>query len=45
MIGANDYKSMQEVIERRMKYDDKPDLLLIDGGRGHVHCVQKRLMS
>ncbi len=43
VIGANDYKSMQEVIERRMKYGDKPDLLLIDGGRGHVHCVQKTL--
>jgi excinuclease ABC, C subunit len=43
VVGPNDYASMQEVIERRMKYNNKPDLLLIDGGRGHVHCVEKIL--
>lgn len=41
--GINDYASMQEIILRRMKYDNKPDLLLIDGGRGHVQCVLKTL--
>ncbi len=43
VTGINDYASMQEIILRRMKYDDKPDLLLIDGGRGHVQCVLKIL--
>ena len=43
VVGQNDYASMQEIILRRMKYDNKPDLLLIDGGRGHVNCVLQTL--
>lgn len=43
VFGPDDYKSMQEIIERRMKYNPKPDLLLIDGGQGHVHCVKEIL--
>jgi len=46
--GQNDYASMQEVIFRRFKHaekenDDKfskmPDLILLDGGRGHLNAV------
>ncbi len=44
----NDYACMQEVIRRRLSHlhDDsdegfsrKPDLILLDGGRGHVNAV------
>jgi excinuclease ABC subunit C len=44
----NDYASMQEVIFRRFKHAEKgndekfaemPDLILIDGGRGHLNAV------
>ena len=43
----NDYASLQEVLERRLKhteYDD-PHLILIDGGRGQLRAVQKTLES
>ncbi len=45
----NDYGSMQEVLRRRLLHlDDKddeyfsrtPDLILLDGGKGHVSAVQ-----
>ena len=45
----DDYSSMREAIKRRIKHlkEDKntsfaeyPDLLLIDGGKGHVSCVK-----
>ncbi|MDE6004288.1 MAG: excinuclease ABC subunit UvrC [Oscillospiraceae bacterium] len=48
--NQNDYACMQEVIRRRLKYLDnnnntgfgrKPDLILLDGGKGHVHAVQE----
>ncbi len=44
----NDYACMQEVIRRRLRHlhDDsdpwfsrKPDLILLDGGRGHVNAI------
>lgn len=45
--GQNDYACMQEVIERRIQRfldDDEsfkplPDLILLDGGKGHVSAV------
>lgn len=46
--GQNDYACMQEVIRRRLNHlgdpDDpyfarKPDLILLDGGKGHVNAV------
>lgn len=46
----NDYASMQEVLERRFKeyfngtdegFKTKPDLILLDGGKGHVSAVMK----
>ncbi len=59
--GADDYKSMQEVIRRRMiesyieeekiatgemekgkeKFLPRPDLILLDGGRGHVNAIRQ----
>ena len=32
VIGPNDYDSMAEIVERRLKYGDFPDLMLLDGG-------------
>ena len=46
----NDYGSMQEVLRRRLMhivtgegdqfFTRKPDLILLDGGRGHVHAIE-----
>ena len=43
VIGPNDYDSMAEIVERRLKYGDFPDLLLLDGGNGQVSAVKKVL--
>ncbi len=51
--GPNDYGSMQEVLYRRFKraqagdtsFNTYPDLLLIDGGRGHVAAANKVLRA
>lgn len=39
----DDYQSMRETITRRFKKNQTPDLLLIDGGKGQLHAVQKTL--
>ncbi len=49
--GTDDYASMREAIKRRLahlsdgagSFAEYPDLLLIDGGRGHVSVVQEVL--
>ncbi|NLT57691.1 MAG: excinuclease ABC subunit UvrC [Clostridiales bacterium] len=49
--GQDDYESMREVIWRRMRrfrqgeegFEQLPDLLLLDGGRGHLSAVQEVL--
>ena len=50
--APDDYTSMKEALRRRIKHlkEDKsgsfseyPDLLLIDGGKGHVSCVKSVL--
>jgi len=51
--GTDDYASMREVIERRLRHlDDEtgsfaeiPDLILLDGGRGHVATVRALLQE
>ncbi len=51
--GPDDYGSMQEVIFRRFSRMQKgdesfrkaPDFLLIDGGKGHVHAVNKMMQA
>jgi excinuclease ABC subunit C len=51
VIGTDDYASMREVIRRRLShYEDEkatgkgfgrlPDLILLDGGKGHVSAVK-----
>ena len=42
--GPNDYEMMKEAIQRRLKRIDqdgweKPDLILIDGGKGHLNKI------
>ncbi len=49
--GIDDYACMQEVIRRRFKhyldgdegFDELPDLILLDGGKGHVNAVKEVL--
>jgi len=48
VIGANDYASMEEVLDRRFKRlieNDpafaKPDLIILDGGLGQLHSAKK----
>lgn len=43
VVGPNDYDSMAEIVERRLKYGDFPDLMLLDGGKGQVSAVKKIL--
>lgn len=43
VIGPNDYDSIAEIVERRLKYGDFPDLMLLDGGKGQVSSVKKVL--
>lgn len=41
--ASDDYGALQEVLTRRYKRalqeDDLPDLIIIDGGRGHLNCA------
>ncbi len=41
--GPNDYASMAEIVERRIKHGNLPDLILLDGGKGHVTTIQEVL--
>ncbi len=51
VVGLNDYACMQEVIRRRFQhykdgdesFSTMPDLILLDGGKGHVSAVQEVL--
>lgn len=43
--GSDDYASMYEVIERRLKRDDFPDIILLDGGKGHVSTIRNLLSN
>ena len=46
VVGADDFKSMAEVISRRLQrispeFGEKPDLIVVDGGLGQLHSAQK----
>ena len=49
--GTDDYASMREAISRRIEhlsdedgaYSRCPDLILLDGGKGHVHVIRELL--
>ena len=41
--GPDDYASMAEVLDRRLKHGNLPDLILLDGGKGQVSAVKKDL--
>lgn len=45
--GQDDYASMREAVERRMKHKNEvmPDLILLDGGKGHVSTIRKLLLE
>ncbi|MBR6357195.1 MAG: excinuclease ABC subunit UvrC [Lachnospiraceae bacterium] len=45
VVGADDYASMAEVITRRLSHLEwtRPNMLLIDGGKGQVHAVQEAI--
>jgi excinuclease ABC subunit C len=56
VTGQDDYSSMCEMISRRFKeyeihknedsgFGKKPDLILLDGGKGHVSAVKSKLYS
>lgn len=39
--GVDDYAMMAETVERRLSKGPSPDLLLIDGGKGHLAAVAR----
>lgn len=46
VIGANDVATMYEVIKRRYTLiTNKPDLIIVDGGKGQVNAARKALQE
>lgn len=56
VTGTDDYASMQEVLQRRFErylseeqqdeaFDRLPDLILLDGGKGHVGVIEPMLRA
>ena len=52
-LGRDDYASMREALSRRLShigdgaasFGERPDLILLDGGEGHVRTVKELLYS
>jgi len=46
VVGSDDVGMMREVLLRRFKNDwAQPDLILLDGGKGHLNMAQKLLLD
>jgi len=43
--GIDDYAMIAETVTRRLKKDDPPDLLVIDGGKGHLSAAQRAIKA
>ncbi|MFO7830671.1 MAG: excinuclease ABC subunit UvrC [Desulfuromonadaceae bacterium] len=47
VTGADDYASMQEVLQRRlsrgMREDNLPDMILLDGGKGQLSAAEQTI--
>jgi excinuclease ABC subunit C len=43
--GIDDYAMIAEAVTRRLKKDDPPDLLVIDGGKGHLSAAHRAIES
>ncbi|MBN1626687.1 MAG: excinuclease ABC subunit UvrC [Deltaproteobacteria bacterium] len=41
--GINDYEMMSELVIRHLKVSEPPDLLVLDGGKGHLLTVTKAI--
>ncbi len=41
--GNNDFAMLREVLKRRIKYEDFPDVFVVDGGRAQVNTFLKAL--
>src|SRR5262249_51630694 len=41
----NDYAALQEIVMRRYKMGDVPDLIIIDGGKGQLSAVNPLILS
>lgn len=41
--GQDDYGSMRETLSRRLAHGSHPDLILLDGGNGHVNVIRELL--
>lgn len=41
--GTNDIAMMREVLARRLRHDEwkKPDMIVLDGGKGHLNMAEK----
>ena len=39
--GQDDYGAMRETVRRRLAHGDLPDLILLDGGKGHVSVIRE----